>query len=156
MLCLPGVTTAALFIAFIMLDLHNRDWARVPGHALFGVFAVLLMLFICERAGEGTAWLLLIAPFLFVGIGYIIRKLSASSSSSNNPVIPADSNGCNAPCRCCMHNPCRCLRPCPKQRECPDCPGCPDCPDCPKCPKCPKCPNKPKPKPDSCIPDSLA
>jgi hypothetical protein len=102
--CLPGISTIALFVAIVLLDLYGRDWARIPGHALFGVFATLLVLFICERAGEGPAWLLLGAPFIFVFIGWLSRvAYSGSSSTESTPTIYD-----NDSCECCGQMPCQC------------------------------------------------
>ena len=135
MVCLPSITTAALFVAIILIDLYNRDWNRVPGHGLFGAFAVLLMGFICDKSSESVAWILLVAPFALVFLGYFIRRVFYS-----DPVIPSlpTSNGCGCtlPCPCCATNPCHCLRPCPKPKPCPVSP--------------------PKPKNKACLPASLA
>jgi hypothetical protein len=147
--CLPGVSTIALFVAIILLDLYGRDWARIPGHALFGVFATLLVLFICERVGEGPAWLLLAAPFIFVFIGWLSRVVySGSSSTESTPTIYD-----NDACECCGQMPCQCRHPCQKPTPKPE--PC-DCPSCPPCPKQKNCKDKSTPKKDSCIPNSLA
>jgi hypothetical protein len=146
--CLPGVSTIALFVAIILLDLYGRDWARIPGHALFGVFATLLVLFICERVGEGPAWLLLGAPFIFVFIGWLSRAVYSGSSSTESTPTIYNNDGCE----CCGQMDCQCPDPCPKPTPKPcDCPSCPSCPSCPKPKNC-----KGTPKKDSCIPNSLA
>jgi hypothetical protein len=133
MVCLPAIATTAYFVAIVLLDLYNSDWARVPGHALFGVFATLLILFICERASELVAWILLAAPLGLVLLSYL-ASLWYTSKSDPSPEPPCSS------CPCCHYRPCQCRRPCWRPR-----------PPCPKCPDCPK----PKPKPDNCIKDSL-
>jgi hypothetical protein len=149
--CLPGISTIALFVAIVLLDLYGRDWARIPGHALFGVFATLLVLFICERAGEGPAWLLLGAPFIFVFIGWLSRvAYSGSSSTESTPTIYD-----NDSCECCGQMPCQCRHPCQRPRPMPKPQPC-DCPSCPPCPKQKNCKDKDTPKKDSCIPNSLA
>jgi hypothetical protein len=139
MVCFPAIAATAYFIAVILLDLYNRNWNQIPGHALFGVFAVLLILFICERASEFVAWILLAAPLVFVALGYIFSMWFSSPKSDTLPVDPP----CNQ-CPCCSYRPCRCRRPCWRPK-----PRCPSCPDCPK----PK--PEPKPKPDNCIKPSL-
>ncbi len=133
MVCLPAIATTAYFVAIVLLDLYNSDWARVPGHALFGVFATLLILFICERASETMAWILLAAPLGLVFLSYLFSLWYTTKSD------PAPSEPSFRPsCPCCQYRPCQCRRPCWK----------------PKCPECPK--PEPKPKPDNCIKDSLA
>ena len=137
MACLPAVAATAYFVAIILFHLYNRDWERIPGHALFGVFAVLLILFICEKGSELMAWILLGAPLALIIIGYFASLLFYAKETPS-PASPP-------PCPCCMYNHCRCARPCWKPRPKPECPK----PDCPK-------PDCPKPKPDNCIQDSLA
>lgn len=144
MVCLPAIVTAACFVAIILLNLYNRDWKRIPGHALLGVFAVLITLFICEKGSDVVAWVLLGTPFLLVFIGYWVSVWFETKAKPVIPVDPVD-NQCQE-CPCCHFQRCRCRRPCWRPR--------PKCPDCPTCPDCPK--PKPKPKPDNCISPSLA
>ena len=139
MVCLPAIATTAYFVAIILLDLYNRDWQRIPGHALFAVFAVLLVSFICERASEGIAWILLGAPFLLVALSYIASTWLTKPSTDPSEPQPS----CHS-CPCCSYKPCRCRRPCWRPK-----------PSCPSCPDCPKTKPEPKPKPDNCIKSSL-
>jgi hypothetical protein len=141
MACLPAIAATAYFVAIILFHLYNRDWKRIPGHALFGVFAILLILFICERGSEMMAWILLGAPFILVLIGYF-ASLLFYAKPSDSIVLPIDPP-CASVCPCCMYRQCKCRRPCWRPRL-----ACPRCPDCPK-------PDCPKPKPDNCIQDSL-
>lgn len=122
-ICPPAIVTAACFVAVVLLDLYTHDWKRAPGHALFGVFATLLMIFICQRASEGVAWILLAAPFVFVLLAYIFRSYSEmtkyddvpqqESAWSGNDVY---SGGCSCPC--CGSSPCSCMRACPVGPSC--------------------------------------
>lgn len=128
MACFPAIAATAYFVAVILFHLYNRDWKRIPGHALFGVFAVLLILFICQRGSEMMAWTLLGAPFALILIGYVASGLFYTKPSA--PIDPPF-------CPYCRYRECHCARPCWRPR--------PVCPDCPK----------PKPKPDNCIKDSL-
>lgn len=136
MACFPAIATTAYFVAVILFHLYNRDWNRIPGHALFGVFAVLLILFICERGSEMMAWVLLGAPFILVLLGYF-ASVTFYSKPSDSTVLPVDPP-CASLCPCCRYKRCRCFRPCLRPR-----------------PVCPKCPDYPKPKPSNCIKDSL-
>lgn len=121
-ICPPAIVTAACFVAVILLDLYLRDWNRAPGHALFGVFAVLLMIFICQRASQNVAWILLAAPFVLVLLGWIFRAYSSMTKYDNTPAqYPAWGGnvvdyGC--PCPCCGAMPCHCMRPCPQPKPC--------------------------------------
>lgn len=117
MACLPATVLGAYFIAIILLDLYTRDWRRAPGHALLGAFAILLTNFICERASEGVAWMLIFAPFFILLLAYILRLFPYlyrtyvqplfSSTSKTTPVESAP------PCNCCDAQPCECEVPCP-------------------------------------------
>ena len=138
MVCLPAIAATAYFVSVILLDLYNRNWNQVPGHALFGVFATLLILFICQKASETVAWILLAAPFAFILLGYLVTLWSSSNATEQQP-----SSEPSCPCPCCHFKRCQCRRPCWRPK-----PACPKCPDCPA--------PKPKPKPDNCIKSSLA
>ena len=122
-ICPPAIATAAAFVAVVLLDLYLRDWRRAPGHALFGVFAVLLMIFICQRGSQTMAWTLLAAPFVLVLLGWIFRAYSDMTKyddAGKQEVAwggnAVDSYGC--PCPCCHMVPCECMRPCPQPRPC--------------------------------------
>jgi hypothetical protein len=135
MVCSPAIATTAYFVAIILLDLYSRNWGQIPGRALFGVFATLLILFICERGSETMAWILLAAP---LGIVFLSYLFSSWFVKKEEPGLPAEPT-CNS-CPCCHYRAYRCRRPCWRPK-----------PPCPKCPDCPR----PQPKPDNCIKDSL-
>ena len=143
MACLPAIATTACFVALILLDLYNHDWRRIPGHALFGVFAVLLILFICEKASHIVAWILLGSPFILVLLGYLLSTWLEQKPTNSIPVDPPN-------CPCCRYNPCSCNGPKPTPCWKPK-PG----PGPRPGPK-PKPKPKPEPKPDNCIQSSLA
>jgi hypothetical protein len=121
-ICPPAIVTAACFVAVVLLDLYTRDWNRAPGHALFGVFAVLLMIFICQRASEGVAWILLAAPFFLVLFAWIVRAFTEMTKHDDTAPQEAAwagnevNYGC--PCPCCHAIPCHCMRPCPEPKPC--------------------------------------
>lgn len=154
MACLPATFATAYFIAVILMDLYTRDWRRVPGHALFGVFAVLLLGFICEKGSEGMAWILLLAPLIFLILGYFVRLLTAVDWKNYfiRSVSDAEQNARESYSKSeCDAEPCECGKPCP--------PPTPEQPR-PSCPPCPRCqggspPPPPQPKPGSCIKGTL-
>jgi hypothetical protein len=143
-ICPPAIVTSACFVAIILLDLYLRDWRRAPGHALFGVFAVLLMIFICQRGSETMAWILLASPFVLIFLAWIFRAWADVTKHDGVPEqIPAwggnQLNAYDCPCPCCGMAPCHCMRPCPQ-------------PPVPKCKPKPKSKCRPKNKP--CYEDS--
>lgn len=137
MVCLPGITTAALFTAVIFYDLYDRNWRRIPGHGLFGVFATLLILFICEKTSEWVAWSLLAIPLLFC----LLASFFTYEMPQPQPQPQRHS------CHSCNYNPCRCRRRPPPPPEDPHV-----CPSPPPPP--PAC--KPKNDDDNCIKNTLA
>jgi len=122
-ICPPAIATAAAFVAVILLDLYLRDWHRVPGHALFGVFATLLMTFICQRGSQTMAWILLAAPFLLVLLGWMFRAYSDMTKSDDSTPQESAAWGGNdvqygCPCPCCGSKPCACMKPCGQPKPC--------------------------------------
>lgn len=122
-ICPPAIVTSACFVAVILLDLYTRDWKRAPGHALFGVFAVLLMIFICQRASQTVAWILLAAPFVLVLFGWIVRAFFQMKQYDNEPPqvnawAGNEVGGYGCPCPCCGSMPCSCMRACPEVPKC--------------------------------------
>ncbi len=121
-ICPPAIVTAACFVAIVLIDLYIHDWRRAPGHALFGVFAVLLMIFICQRASEGVAWILLAAPFVLVLLAYIVRSYSEMTKYDNEPkqesAFMGNEIGYPCGCPCCGSMPCSCMRACPEKPAC--------------------------------------
>ena len=135
MVCLPTIATAALFTAVIVYDLYDRNWSRIPGHGLFGVFATLLMLFICQRTSEWVAWSILAIPIVFCLFASFMR----STETPAKAVAKVDTS-----CSCCNYNPCR--KPKPKPKPIPIDPKCPD----PEPKPAPTPAPTPEPTPDKC------
>jgi len=137
MVCLPTIATAALFTAVIVYDLYDRNWSRIPGHGLFGVFATLLMLFICQRTSEWVAWSILAIPIVFCLLASFMR----STETAAKAVAKVDTS-----CSCCNYNPCRKPKPMPKPKPIPIDPKCPD----PEPKPAPAPAPTPEPTPDKC------
>lgn len=143
-MCAPALAAAAIFVATILLNLSKGDYRSVPGHALLGVFAVLIIFFLCQREAHTVAWILIAAPFGLVLLGYVLRvtfQYTIPNKSSSAEIVPS-------PCPCCMSRPCHCAQPCPAPNPEP-CPAPKPCPSPPPVPK-PPCPS------DNCIKPSLA
>lgn len=84
--CKPAFVTAALFIAILILDLAKRDYRLLGGHFLFGIIAVLLMLFLCQNEAEVVAWGVLLLPFILLAIGLIIGAIQKTSGEPRGVV----------------------------------------------------------------------
>ncbi len=121
-ICPPAIVTAAAFVAVLFLDLSTHEWGRVPGHALFGIFATLLMIFICQRGSQTMAWILFGAPIVFVMIAWILRAYSELDRYEESPqqIAAWDGNavGGGCPCPCCGSMPCACMRACQQPPRC--------------------------------------
>jgi hypothetical protein len=121
-ICPPAIATAAAFVAVLLLNLYNRDYRRVPGHALLGVFAVLLMIFLCQRTADWVAWVLLFAPFVLVLFGWIFRSYQTMKQYDDAPeqsnAYDGNAVGYGCPCPCCGSVPCHCMRACPEPSPC--------------------------------------
>ena len=121
-ICPPAIVTSACFIAIILIDLYTHEWRRAPGHALFGVFAVLLMIFICQRGSQTMAWILLASPFVLVLFAWIVRAFMEMTKHDESPgqEVAWAGNEVNygCPCPCCNSMPCNCMRPCAEPKPC--------------------------------------
>jgi hypothetical protein len=73
--CLPAVAGSALFIALLIMDVVNRDYERLPGHILVGLFAIVLFLFLCERGMNIAGWAIFSIPFVLVGLGWATAEI---------------------------------------------------------------------------------
>ena len=90
-LCLPAVTTAALFIALLFLDMFRREFHLLPGHLIFGALSTALVSLICSSGSEFTAWVLLATPAILVGVGWGIMAMNQprASGAGQIPYMPA-------------------------------------------------------------------
>jgi hypothetical protein len=102
-LCTPAVVTAALFTSLLFLDLFRREYKLLPGHAIFGVLATLLMTVLCQKGATLTAWGLLALPFLFLTIGWMIWAIEQQDHTSR-PTYPIGPKPAANPCLTCEEN----------------------------------------------------
>ena len=103
----PAITTAALFVALLTLDLVNRNNRLLAAHFIFGVISVLLMLYLSQQGADFVAWGLLLVPFILLLTGVIIGSVKATPGPSTQlaPVPALKANPCStcgsvAPCGC--------------------------------------------------------
>lgn len=108
--CAPAYTGGAMFTALVILDLIHQQWTSIPGHILFGIFVVLLLIYICQSKGQQLGWILLSIPLIFILLGWLLRTMKKTTV---NTASPATIESC--PCTCCSYSPCKCKRPCQKK-----------------------------------------
>ena len=105
--CLPAYTGAAIFTSLVLLDLIHKKWSSLPGHILFGIFTVLLLIYICQSKGAMLAWILLSIPLIFILLGILLSAIK-SKPQATSPTLVKE-KACT-----CSYNPCKCRRPCVK------------------------------------------
>jgi tetrahydromethanopterin S-methyltransferase subunit E len=74
----PGLTTAALFMALIILDFAKQQYKLLIGHFLVGIIAVLLMVYLSQNGADLVAWGVFSIPLVMLGIGLSIGALRAA------------------------------------------------------------------------------
>jgi hypothetical protein len=79
----PVITTAAMFVSFIFLDLARNEYSSLPPHIIFGVISTLLISIICDKGYTLVAWGLLAIPFIIIMVGYATYKAPAAN------IVPA-------------------------------------------------------------------
>jgi len=101
----PALTTAALFIALILLDTGKQQFKLLIGHFLFGIIAVLLMIYLSQNGANLVAWGIFSIPLVMLGIGLAIGALHSApgaisshiSASDATAPVPCDASGVPLP-----------------------------------------------------------
>jgi len=75
----PVIISGTIFTSIVFLDLFRHEYKRIPVHAILGVFAVVLMSFLCETNRFLIAWIILFTPFIILGLGIMIRNRNRGS-----------------------------------------------------------------------------
>ena len=116
--CLPAYTGAAIFTSLVILDLIHQQWTSLPGHILFGIFIVLLLIYICQSRGPQLGWILLSIPLVFVLLGLLLntmKKPTVKTETVAKKETNVELEPC--PCTCCSYSPCKCMKPCHKKPD---------------------------------------
>ena len=102
----PAVATSAFFTALIILDLIRKQLTLFITHIIFGIIAVLLMVYLSQKDMDTLAWGILALPVLLLVIGLLIGYFNTtpgltSSTSKSISVI-------NTECAMCTNDTPRC------------------------------------------------
>lgn len=106
----PALTTAALFMALILLDIGKQQFKLMIGHLLVGIIAVLLMVYLSQNGADMVAWGIFLIPLVMLAIGLTIGALrsapgavsaaatmaissSASAKAATTGPVPCDASG---------------------------------------------------------------
>jgi hypothetical protein len=94
----PVTVTTAIFLAIFFMDLFNHRYKTLPVHALVGFFCIMLVSMLYQLKLYGTAWLLVLTPFLFIIGSIMIRdhRIFLSDSTTLQP-NSAPNKHCAAP-----------------------------------------------------------
>ena len=86
----PVMFTAAVFLAVFFMDLFNHNYKNLPVHALTGFFCIMIVSMLVQLRFYGTAWLLVLSPFLFIIGSIIIRdhRIYLSDLNTLRPNVP--------------------------------------------------------------------
>jgi hypothetical protein len=74
--CAPVITSAAIFIAILVLDLYQKEYEYVLGHMIWGLIATLLINILCDKGMGIAAWALLFFPIVLVLFGILYVKIN--------------------------------------------------------------------------------
>lgn len=117
-LCTPAVVTAALFTSLLFLDLFRREYKLLPGHAIFGILATLLMTVLCQNNATLAAWGLLTFPFVLLIIGWMIWAIQQQEQAAR-PSYPIGPKPDVNPCKTCEEKKfTECPSPSPSPSRC--------------------------------------
>jgi hypothetical protein len=125
--CPPALTGGALYVAFILYDVTQSEYRRIPGRLFSGVLSVLLLNYLCQKGATTLSWVLLGFPILLALLGALFRPSYSPKRT--------DSGSSDSDCPCCHYRPCGCPRPCPVPVPVP----------------VPVPPSPPKPSPPNCV-----
>jgi tetrahydromethanopterin S-methyltransferase subunit E len=91
----PALTTAALFMALILLDIGKQQFKLMIGHFLVGIIAVLLMVYLSQNGADMVAWGIFLIPLVMLAIGLTIGALRSAPGavSAAATMAKADATG---------------------------------------------------------------
>jgi hypothetical protein len=96
--CRPALVTTALFVSLFIVDLVRQEYSAIIGHALLGVFSILLMNVLCHNNMAFVGWALLFTPFVLIILGYLIFLVQeAGRQPAPIPYLPPPVTSAPAP-----------------------------------------------------------
>jgi hypothetical protein len=86
----PVMFTTAVFLAVFFTDLFTHNYKNLPIHALIGFFCIMIVSMLVQLRFYGTAWVLVLSPFLFIIGSILIRdhRIYLSDSNTLRPNSP--------------------------------------------------------------------
>jgi len=74
--CLPALIASALFFSLIVWDINSREYHRIPGYFLFGLFIILSFLVLCSKGLEYVGWVIITLPVILIAAGYLSKNIT--------------------------------------------------------------------------------
>jgi hypothetical protein len=102
----PTITTAAIFVALLFLDLFRHDFDMLAGHAFFGLLAVGGVAILCQNGAAMAAWGLLAFPFIILIFAWLFQGMNAKPYPTQ--AMQQIESTQEPTCKNCMRNQCRC------------------------------------------------
>ena len=65
-MCWPANTVGAFFVAILLIDMFQKNYADLPYHAVYGVILTFLFWLLCSFIGESVSGGILIVPAVFL------------------------------------------------------------------------------------------
>lgn len=81
----PALITGAFFLSLLILDLVRREARPFMGHAIFGLIAVILMVYLSQNEAEFVAWGIFSIPLVLLCIGLLIGYFNVNTTPGPTP-----------------------------------------------------------------------
>jgi hypothetical protein len=117
---LPTFLTVAIFTAILIQDLILVNYKYMLGHFLFGLIAVLLMMYLVDSNASYVAYGVLLLPFILLLLGWSIDSVKKASGETA-PLLPPPTP--RSPCGCGRCRSCPCICQYPKEKKAVDASG---------------------------------
>lgn len=86
----PALITGALFASLLIIDLIRRESKPFLGHLIFGVIAIVLMVYLSQNDADFVAWGLFSVPIIILITGLLIGYFNTAPGTTTvtTPVSP--------------------------------------------------------------------
>ena len=102
----PALTTGALFASLLIIYLIRRESKPFVANLIFGVIAILLMIYLSQNDADFVAWGILLVPLIILITGLLIGYFNAApgttTTTSVSPTIDACAPPKPKPYVCCL------------------------------------------------------
>ena len=93
----PALITGALFASLLILDLIRRESKPFLGHLIFGVIAIVLMVYLSQNDADFVAWGLFSVPLIILITGLLIGYFNTAPGTTVATVVAPTIDACAPP-----------------------------------------------------------